>query len=283
MPDPVTGREDSGVVIAVKDVDGPMAPKWALGQQDRREAIARAIFEAVMQQSWNSVAVADETQDQWRRVADAVLCVLPQQGEPDEAEVEQLRRALAGIKATAERMIIQEQGLALAWKGVRDRAAAALTAPTPSRYVTGQQNSDVVIAAKDVDGPIAPEWALGQQDRRQRQDSLDAQLRTVFDLARRAGCYDAADWMNRHFKACVQQGEPPEARIAAMKDWLRKLPLQGAMSDSAFEGFIDRQARHLYTLSQQEVSVAKIEQRLENDQVRRMQQTGRCPTCGADA
>lgn len=35
--------------------------------------------------------------------------------------------------------------------------------------------------------------------------------------------------------------------------------------------------------SSKAVAVAETEQRLENDQVRRMQQTGRCPTCGADA
>jgi len=33
---------------------------------------------------------------------------------------------------------------------------------------------------------------------RQRQDSLKAQLITVFEMANRAGCHDAADWIKQH-------------------------------------------------------------------------------------
>lgn len=33
---------------------------------------------------------------------------------------------------------------------------------------------------------------------RQRQDSLEAQLLTLLEMANRAGCYDAADYLKRH-------------------------------------------------------------------------------------
>lgn len=34
---------------------------------------------------------------------------------------------------------------------------------------------------------------------RQRQDSLTDQMKTVYKLANKNGCYDAADWLKRHF------------------------------------------------------------------------------------
>jgi hypothetical protein len=33
---------------------------------------------------------------------------------------------------------------------------------------------------------------------RQRQDSLEAQLHTLCEMATRAGCYDASDWLKKH-------------------------------------------------------------------------------------
>ena len=39
---------------------------------------------------------------------------------------------------------------------------------------------------------------------RQRQDSLTAQLVTVAEMATRAGCYDAADWLKKH----LEKGTP---------------------------------------------------------------------------
>lgn len=35
---------------------------------------------------------------------------------------------------------------------------------------------------------------------RQRQDSLEAQLWTLHEMATRAGCYDAADWLKRQLE-----------------------------------------------------------------------------------
>lgn len=35
----------------------------------------------------------------------------------------------------------------------------------------------------------------------QRQDSLEAQLVTLLEMATRAGCYDAADYLKRHLES----------------------------------------------------------------------------------
>jgi len=35
---------------------------------------------------------------------------------------------------------------------------------------------------------------------RQRQDSLEAQLMTLQEMATRAGCYDAADWLKKQLE-----------------------------------------------------------------------------------
>ncbi len=41
---------------------------------------------------------------------------------------------------------------------------------------------------------------------RQRQDSLEAQLITVLEMATRAGCYDAADYLKRHLEGNKPRG-----------------------------------------------------------------------------
>lgn len=53
-----------------------------------------------------------------------------------------------------------------------------------------------------------------------RQDSLQDQLRTVYDLANKAGCYDAADFIMEHIKtieAVVQKQLVEEAPINEME------------------------------------------------------------------
>ena len=50
------------------------------------------------------------------------------------------------------------------------------------------------------------QWAIRQAQQaiphvlRQRQDSLGTQLLTVLELATRAGCYDAADWLKQRLE-----------------------------------------------------------------------------------
>lgn len=41
---------------------------------------------------------------------------------------------------------------------------------------------------------------------RQRQDSLEAQLLTLLEMATRAGCYDAADYLKRHLEGNKPNG-----------------------------------------------------------------------------
>ena len=40
----------------------------------------------------------------------------------------------------------------------------------------------------------------------QRQDSLEAQLLTLLEMATRAGCYDAADYLKRHLEGNKPNG-----------------------------------------------------------------------------
>ena len=41
---------------------------------------------------------------------------------------------------------------------------------------------------------------------RQRQDSLEAQLHTLIEMATRAGCYDAADWIKTQLERKPTRG-----------------------------------------------------------------------------
>lgn len=50
----------------------------------------------------------------------------------------------------------------------------------------------------------------------QRQDSLIDQLATVRDLANEAGCYDAADWIERSaLTVTIPAQTPPSAALNA--------------------------------------------------------------------
>jgi hypothetical protein len=46
----------------------------------------------------------------------------------------------------------------------------------------------------------------------QRQDSLTDQMVTLMDLARRAGCYDAADWLQQEWLRRCELHQPGVAR-----------------------------------------------------------------------
>lgn len=86
----LTGQQDSGMVIAAKDVDGPMAPEWALGQQD--PAIEEAISllrELARELRGHYSPEVKELPPQLAAVGSVCsdlerLRVLTQHGEPDE-------------------------------------------------------------------------------------------------------------------------------------------------------------------------------------------------------
>lgn len=87
---------------------------------------------------------------------------------------------------------------------------------TLEALLTGQQDSGVVIAAKDVDGPIAPEWALGRQD-----PAIEEAISLLRELARE---------LRGHYSPDVKELPPQLAAVGSVcsdLERLRVLPQQG--------------------------------------------------------